>query len=238
MASEYFDFKRFRVYHDKCAMKVGTDGVLLGAWAAVEDAGRILDIGTGSGLTALMLAQRSEAEVVAVEIEREAALQAADNAAASPFAGRIRVVNADVRQWAETQEETFDAVVSNPPFFEETLLPPMAARSKARHAQGGGLNFEELTDCAGRVLKTEGTFSVIVPKPAAEAFTTLCRAKGLQPVRQTDVVTKPGKTPKRALMEFLKTSRPNTASINLLHLTDETGARSEEYKALAADFYL
>lgn len=236
MPSEYFDFKRFRVYHDRCAMKVGTDGVLLGAWCDVEGAHDILDIGTGSGLVALMVAQRQPAATVtAVENDGAAARQAAENARRSPFADRINVVHADIR--AFDGEQLFDRVVSNPPFFEETLLPPDPARSAARHAGEGGLTFGELARCAARLLREDGRFAVVVPTGAAGRIASECEAVGLRPVRRTEVVTRPGKQPKRVLLEFARLEAEEEATSSLT-LSDATGGRSPEYRRLAEDFYL
>ena len=124
----YFDFKQFRVYHDRCAMKVGTDGVLLGAWAPTNQATRILDIGAGSGLISLMLAQRSKATIVGVELDEAAALQARENVEQSRFASRIEIVNADILHY--TSEAKFDLIVSNPPFFNDALECPAKKNSE------------------------------------------------------------------------------------------------------------
>ena len=142
MASSGFNFKQFHVAHDRCAMKVGTDGVLLGAWAGVAGASRVLDVGCGSG----MVAQRTAAHVVGVEIDAPAAEQAIENVAASPWAHRIEIVHADVSDLCP--DEKFDHIVSNPPFFAEDLLPPDVARARARHT--AGLTFERLF-CSSQV---------------------------------------------------------------------------------------
>src|SRR5574344_2567439 len=131
MSNSYFRFKQFSVFQERCAMKVGTDGVLLGAWAKVDAANRILDIGTGTGLVALMLAQRSTAMITAVEIDEEAAIQAEENFCQSPWANRFEVVNSDITSY-ET-DALFDVIVSNPPYFVDSLQCPDGQRSLARH---------------------------------------------------------------------------------------------------------
>ena len=134
MANEYFNFKRFTVHQDKCAMKVGTDGTLLGAWAqAPQEPCRILDIGTGTGLIALMMAQRyPNASIVGIDIDPAAVAQARDNVTASPFADRISIYEADICHFDENA--TFDSVICNPPFFTGDLICPDKQRAVARHA--------------------------------------------------------------------------------------------------------
>ena len=133
MSNPYFQFKQFTVWHDKCAMKVGTDGVLLGAWTSVESAHRILDIGTGTGLVALMLVQRSlpDANIVALEIDEAAVGQARENIIRSPWKERVEVVQADFRKYRSSDK--FDVIVSNPPYFVDSLECPDRQRTAARH---------------------------------------------------------------------------------------------------------
>ena len=142
MSNPYFQFKQFTVWHDKCAMKVGTDGVLLGAWASVQNAHKILDVGTGTGLVALMLAQRSlpDADIIALEIDGAAAGQARENVTRSPWKERVEVVQTDFRDYQSSDK--FDVIVSNPPYFVDSLECPDQQRNAARH--NGSLTYEEL----------------------------------------------------------------------------------------------
>ena len=133
MSNPFFQFKQFTIRHDKCAMKVGTDGVLLGAWAGTESCNRILDIGTGTGLIALMLAQRSKAAIDAIDIEADACLQAQENAESSLFAGRINVFHSDLVDFAQASTHLYDLIVSNPPYFVDSLKCPNLQRNTARH---------------------------------------------------------------------------------------------------------
>lgn len=230
----YFDFKQFRVYHDRCAMKVGTDGVLLGAWAPVVQAQRILDIGTGTGLVALMLAQRSEATIVGVELDKDAAQQATENVHASTFAQRIKIVNADILDYNNAQR--FDAIVSNPPFFQNALECPELGRSRARHT--ASLPLDALIDTVCKLLVEGGTFAVILPTDVAEEFMGTCISNHLFPNQITAVKTVPRKSPKRMLMSFIK-EEPNTELIrDEIILATATGERSEQYRALTNEFYL
>lgn len=150
MPNPFFQFKKFTVYHDKCAMKVGTDGVLLGAWASVENARRILDIGTGTGLIALMLAQRSDASVVGVDIDEAAVEQARENIERSEWKNRIVVEHKDVRDLSGEKYSLFDVIVSNPPYFTEAVYCPDKQRNTARHMDS--LPFDELLQAVDRLL--------------------------------------------------------------------------------------
>ena len=183
-------------------MKVGTDGVLLGAWAAVRPQDRrMLDIGTGTGLIALMLAQRApEAHVTGVDIDDVG--QARENAAASPWSGRVAFAQCPVQEF-ETPEP-FDLIVSNPPFFVDSLTCPDRGRTAARHAVH--LPFGDLRDAVLRLLAPGGRFAVILPTAEAERFLAVCAGR-LALVRRTDVRTTPRRPAKRALMEFVPSRR-------------------------------
>ena len=184
-------------------MKVGTDGVLLGAWAAVRPQDRrMLDIGTGTGLIALMLAQRApEAHVTGVDIDDVG--QARENAAASPWSGRVAFAQCPVQEF-ETPEP-FDLIVSNPPFFVDSLTCPDRGRTAARHAVH--LPFGDLRDAVLRLLAPGGRFAVILPTAEAERFLAVCAGR-LALVRRTDVRTPPRRPAKRAQMAFVRAARP------------------------------
>ena len=233
MSSPSFRFKRFTVWHDRCAMRVGTDGVLLGAWAPV-DGSRILDIGCGSGLIALMAAQRNpRAEIVGLDVDRDSVLQAQENVSASEFSSRIRILEQDVRTFQTA--EKFDSILCNPPFYTEDILPPDENRMKARNA--AALSFEALTRCAARLLSESGNFSVILPAHSAADFAALCLTQNLFLAARCDVKTVEHKPPKRALLTF---SRTEICCVmpEVLVLQGADGERSQQYKNLTADFYL
>lgn len=215
-------------------MKVGTDGVLLGAWVSVRESDRrVLDIGTGTGLIALMLAQRAaQAQVTAVDVEDVAEARA--NAAASPWGARIRVEQVAVQEFAP--DERFDLIVSNPPFFVDSLLCPDAGRTTARHAVR--LSFGELRDAAVRLLAPEGRFAVVLPVEAADRFIGLCCGP-LRLARRTDVRTTPRRPVKRVLLEFESAAAPAATSFSSLVIgTGEHEGYTPEYRALTRDFYL
>lgn len=214
-------------------MKVGTDAVLLGAWASANDGGRILDIGTGCGIVALMMAQRfPEAKVVGIDIDEASILEARDNVSASPFASRIEMQMEDVRQFVAT--EPFDCIVCNPPYFTEDTLPPDARRSRARNTEA--LPFEELVSAAFGCLASSGTFHVVLPAWEVDRFCSLCLIQGLHLTRRLDVQTTQRKAPKRTLLSFSPTASPLQRDSLILQNPD--GSRSGAYQSLAADFYL
>lgn len=227
-----FTFKQFEIRQDRCAMKVGTDGVLLGAWARVEHCRRILDIGTGTGLVALMAAQRSGAEVLGIDLDADAVGQAGENVAASPWKDRVRVLEADVKEFSDTQ--LFDAILCNPPYFENSLKCPDAARTMARHTDT--LTFDELAKSAARLLAPEGEFSVVIPYDRATDMTVSAACYGLFATRQTIVCPYEGAKPKRILMAFSRQGGMHTPET--LYLQDVQRKPTPEYVALVKDFYL
>lgn len=214
-------------------MKVGTDGVLLGAWATVspEDR-RALDVGTGTGLIALMLAQRSAASgmnILGIDIDAAAAGEAAANFAASPWADRLTAFPASLHAFvAKWEQNIFDLIVSNPPFFAADVAAPDARRSAAR--QCGSLPPSELLAAARLLLSPSGRLAVIYPPEEAAAFCLEAESAGLYLSRQTRVITTPGQPPKRLLMEFTRTP-------GLPHF-DDLILDSPACRNLTADFYL
>lgn len=234
MKNPYFHFKQFTVRHDRCAMRVGTDGVLLGAWARVEHAQAVLDIGTGSGLMALMAAQRNPiAKIVGLEIDEAAAQQALENARESAWGDRIEIVCTDVCIWHSSSR--FDAIVSNPPFFVEKVKSPDKARYKARHTDS--LSFENLVGCVCSLLTDDGEFSVIVPADSELDFISLAATRGLYLSRRTYVHTLEHLPPKRVLLAFVRSLQAVTENDRLVVETPEH-EYTEKYRELTGEFYL
>lgn len=218
-------------------MKVGTDGVLLGAWARVEHSRRILDMGTGTGLVALMAAQRSQADIVAIDLDADAVAQAAENVAASPWESRIQVVQADARQVESGKTfhfQLFDAILCNPPFFENSLKSPDVARTMARHTDT--LSFDELARSAARLLSPEGELSVVIPYDRAHDMTVSAACCGLFATHQTVIVPVEGGKPKRMLMAFNREGAAHTIETLCIH--DAQHRYTPEYVRLVEDFYL
>ena len=249
-----FTFKQFEVRQERCAMKVGTDGVLLGAWARVGHCCHILDMGTGTGLVALMAAQRSSADIVAIDLDADAVAQAAENVAASPWSNRIQVLESDARelpQWIMDNREwimknsqhnhpeancplSFDAILCNPPFFENSLKCPDSARTMARHTDT--LSFDELARSASRLLAPDGELSVVIPYDRARDMTISAACCGLFATRQTVVVPVEGGKPKRILMAFTRDGAAH--SVETLYIQDAERCYTPEYISLVEDFYL
>ena len=251
MASACFRFKQFTVWHDRCAMKVGTDGVLLGAWCPVgefrgsggqEFRGlggfiKVLDVGTGSGLIALMLAQRIEgAQIMAIDIDAGAVEQAKYNFGVSPWADRLECHQQALQELEG--EGIYDLIVSNPPYFQDSLKNPDSQRAMARHTDT--LSYEELLKHSARLLTQEGIIALVLPIEAEQQIITLAQSLGLYPTHITHVYPKPGKAAKRLLIAF----SPSPIAYSLspiaysLTLESETAPRSEAYIELTKEFYL
>ena len=250
MPNDFFSFKQFTIHQDRCAMKVGTDGVLLGVLSPI-DAGyvlssekenseyKILDIGTGTGLVAIMLAQRTEgkAKISAVEIDAEAALQARENASNTPW--QIDVYNNSIQDFAHECQEKFDLIVSNPPFFINSLKASDKNRNTARHTDT--LSFEDLVGSAEKLLADEGRFTVIIPCSSENDFIEISKGSNLFAESIIRVLPKVGKEAKRGVITFVRDADKNNCNTNVTELVIETESRhcyTEEFKRLTADFYL
>lgn len=231
-----FQFKEFAIYQDRCAMKVGTDGVLLGAWASLENSPHtILDIGTGTGLIALMLAQRSSAATIdAIEINDAAFEQSVENFEASPWADRLFCYHAGLDEYVLEIEESYDLIVSNPPFYTETVGGKIKARDMARQNQS--LPFEDLLGAVKKLLAVKGIFCTIIPFKEESKFIALAAKMQLYPQRITHVRGNASAAIKRSLLAFGFTEMsflPNELTIE--HKRHEYTAN---YRALCRDFYL
>lgn len=235
MSRDSFTFKQFVVQQGRCAMKVGTDGTLLGAWAVLErNDGRILDIGTGTGLMALMMAQRySEARVTAIDIDAAAVEQANENVQDSPFAERIQVSQADVNAF-ETLEP-YDAIVCNPPYFDKALTCPDNQRTQARHTLT--LSYRQLMAAAWRLLSDEGLFSVIIPNDYFQQMESEIHLAGFFQTRIYGVRTVVGKPIKRYLIELRKHPKKEMIKKDVM-IENASNVRSEWYQELTKDFYI
>lgn len=227
-----FHFKQFSIAHGRCAHKVGTDGVLLGAWAEAENPTSILDVGTGSGLIALMLAQRfPQAQVTGIEVHPPSAAQAQENAANSPFSSRAEIIEGDFLQHAFAQK--FDLIVSNPPFFKGNTSTGKTERDRARHEEflPQGKFLEKVVS----LLSPEGKLAVVLPKKEAQGFIHTAETHSLFPARTTKIYGRPGAEDKRWLVEMGLTQyqRQETA----LTLRSKDGRWSGAYRNLTTRFH-
>ena len=231
MANDYFKFKKFTVFQGKCAMKVGTDGTLLGAWA--DGGRRILDIGTGTGLIAIMMAQRfPDAQVTGIDIVPSAVEQARENVADSPFADRIEILHQQLETF--TPPTLFSLIVSNPPFYEEDTVGYRESRNNARHTSS--LTFEQLITDVDRLLCADGVFDVIIPYSAAERFIGIAAIHDLSLARRCNIKGGETRPFKRSMLSF--TRHPAQTCYTSLTLNDTQGHRSPDYRKLTDDFYL
>lgn len=236
MANPYFQFKKFTIHHDKCAMKVGTDAVLLGAWADTTHCKNILDIGTGTGIIALMLAQRSLANIDAIDIDKDACIQATENAAASPFAERIKVTHTSCTDFAASNmQKSYDLIVSNPPYFINSLKCPDNKRTVARHTDT--LLLSDLIREAYTLLSPSGRIALVSPYERLDEVRKLVSINHLHICRQTDVIPTPGAFPKRLLIE-LSAIKENIKNRDTLTIEETRHQYTPEYIALTKEFYL
>ena len=235
MSKSEFCFKKFSVCQDRCAMKVGTDGVLLGAWA--KGGKRMLDIGSGTGLISLMMAQRFPLSLIdAIDVEIDCCIQAEENVNNSPFVDRIHVYRSSLQDYTcENKMYFFDSIVSNPPYFVNSLKSPDSKRSMARHSDC--LPFDVLLKCVRCLLAESGRFSVILPIEVIDGFVLKAYHLGLYISREVMVKTTSKKLPSRCLLEFQKQYCSSPEKIDAF-LMETDGSRSSWYQHLTVDFYL
>ncbi|MFR9164864.1 MAG: tRNA1(Val) (adenine(37)-N6)-methyltransferase [Dysgonomonas sp.] len=235
MPDPCFRFKEFTVYHDQCAMKVGTDGVVLGAWVSVGNVNKVLDVGAGSGLIALMLAQRAKyARIDSVEPDEAACRQANANYKGSPFDNITTCLNLSLQEFYLRNTDKYDLIVSNPPFFKNSLKSPNDLRNKARHTDS--LSVEDLIKLSATLLTETGRFALIFPYTDKELLLSLGDVNGLYVSRITDVCPTPDSLPKRVLLEFSKNNVQ--CDFSTLVLETERHVYSPDYTELVKDFYL
>ncbi len=234
MANNYFNFKQFTVFQEKSAFKVGTDGVLLGATAYVAGRNRVLDIGTGTGLISLMIAQRCDAEIFAIEPDQQSYTEALENVHKSKWSSRIKVIHTDLQNYFP-EEMKFDLIVSNPPFFTDSLKNPDPRKSAARH--NDSLSSTELLFGASRLLESNGLFKVIMPYVEGNLLIAEAAEFGLFCSDILKIRPLPASEIRRLILTFSK----ERIKVSEKFLTIERGPRhefTEEYINLTKDFYL
>ena len=227
-----FRFKQFSVKHDRCAHKVGTDAVLLGAWVDVIGANRILDIGTGSGVIALMMAQRSaQAHIDAIDISTQDCQQANENVATSPWPNKIRITTIALQKF---KSNPYDLIVSNPPFFIDSAKPPEEVRTRARHTES--LPPEELLIAAKHLITPQGKLCLILPVTEALSFIRLAHTSGWHCTRLCEFRARETKPVERLLFQLQLIEQEKKKESLMLYERDEEW--TIEYKNLTRDFYL
>jgi len=236
MSNTPFKFKQFTIRQDQCAMKVGTDGVLLGAWANIKhNPNSVLDIGSGTGIIALMIAQRSNAEVIdAIEIEEDTFEQCVENFENSPWSDRLFCYHTSLEEFADEVDDKFDVIISNPPFYTDDFQSKNTQRDIARFSSA--MPFEHLVKSVSRLLSEEGKFSVIIPFKEEDHFIALALTVNLFPNRILRVKGNPNTEIKRSLLEFSFSK----IEIKTEELTIEKGRHNytNDYVTLTKDFYL
>lgn len=232
MPNQCFKFKQFMVCHDKCGMKVGTDGVLLGAWVNVGKAKRILDVGTGTGLIALMLAQRCDAEIVGVEIDASAAIQAAENVSKSPWSSQISITHSNYNDFHF--DELFDLIVSNPPYFELSVKSQDEKRNLARHTDS--LSFHQLISKSSQLLSPNGMLSIIVPFSCLSNIKQIGIDCGLYVTTELVVYPRKDLHPKRVILTFEFVERK--CNVESLIIEKARHIYADDYIDITKDYYL
>jgi tRNA1Val (adenine37-N6)-methyltransferase len=242
MANTFFQFKKFIVHQEHTSMKVCTDACLFGAWAIehelLQKASSILDIGTGTGLLSLMVAQKNTiAKITAVEIEPNAAKQASSNFELSDWKERLSVVNTSIQDFLSSFTNQFDCIISNPPFFETDLPSPDNNKNLAAHS--AALPWETFAEVVSKLLSDEGLFFVIIPSIRAYTMQKHMEANGLLLIEDTTVFNKEKQLPFRSFLQFKKTiQKPSGIKRNKLFIKEVNNEYTEVFKSLLKDYYL
>lgn len=232
-----FHFKQFLIHHDQCAMKVGTDGVLLGAWANTLGNELILDLGTGSGLIAIMTAQKNKsARIIGIEIDESAALQAQQNISLSPWFERLEITHSSFQDYIKINTKKFDHIISNPPFFQEGTNTSSKERNMAR--QTISLTFEEIVSGTNKLLLEDGKLSVILPVLESQLFEKIAHNNGFYLNRKLEVKPKKEKNIERILMEFSREEKTEIEIKTLIIQHEKRNDWTDDYIELTKAFYL
>ncbi|MFC6997658.1 tRNA1(Val) (adenine(37)-N6)-methyltransferase [Rufibacter roseus] len=235
MANDYFQFKQFLIKQDRCAMKVCTDSCVLGAYADVAGARRILDIGAGTGLLSLMAAQRApEAQIEAVEIEPDAAAQAQENFLASPWANRLKLHRQSLQEFVLQAPGLFDSIISNPPFFQASLKSTDVAKNTAKHT--GTLTFKEIVAFAQKFLKPNGKLHILLPPHEAKVFEQEANTAGFFTNQVLNIEATPNGKLLRAIHSYSRQASP--LQTHWLPVREKDGSYTLPFQKLLQEFYL
>lgn len=229
-----FNFKQFSIYHHKSTMKVGTDAILLATWCNTDNVSRILDIGTGCGVIALLLAARSQAEVDAIEFDKNSAEEATDNFRISQYSNRLHLYETDFNKFAQVSDQKYDLIISNPPYFSGDLLPNNPSRKAARHTNK--LTHKKLCEGVEKLLTKDGRFCLVLPSPQSDEFIKMASLYNLFIVSKQLVFPKPNLPHNRVNMEF-RFGKPSIITIEDITVRNDDGQHTDEYKKYV-DAYL
>jgi len=236
MSNDTFEFKKFKIKQDKCAMRVSTDAVLLGAWVIPNGSTSILDIGTGTGVIALMLAQKTNATITAIDIDKESTEQARLNVAESIYSSKVNVIHSSFQDLVKTSSQKFNLIVTNPPYFIDSLKNSSETRSTARHTDL--LSFEDLLNGVKKLLDDKGKFYLILPKNEASLFRNMAQTKGLYLSKLLRIRTRFEKdSEKRHLMQF-EFKESEFSESTLVIEKDSHRNYTQEYRELTKDYYM
>lgn len=230
-----FRFRQFSVEDDQSSMRVGTDAVILGAWINPENSYDILEIGTGCGVIALMMAQKCNAAITAIDIDEDSAHQASENFRSCAWNERMTALHCSFQEFAKLYGKSFDLIITNPPFFRNSLRSPLKSRNIARHDDE--LNTHDLLSAVTRVLRSQGKFSLILPAGDATSFQAEAETHNLFLSRQLLVLSKPGMKPKRIAMEFVF-SPPGLVVTEVMIIRRTDNSFTDAYRELTRDFYI
>jgi tRNA1Val (adenine37-N6)-methyltransferase len=235
MGNHFFNFKQFSVNQQNASMKVGVDAVLLGAWAKSQTAKNILDIGTGTGLLALMMAQKSLAKITAIEIDEIAYKQAVENINNSGWSERIQLINVSLQKFVLLSKHKFDFIICNPPYFNSSLVSPIKTRTLARHDQS--LNLSELLKAVCNLLDVDGRLVLIYPHSRQNELLIKSRELGFFTTHLLEISGNERKSPNRVIIEFSR-KESNFSKSKLVVRDSVTNDYTADYKELTKDFYL
>ena len=233
---DLFHFKKFSLSDKNCAMKIGTDAVLLGTWTDTSHSKSILDIGTGSGIIAMMLAQKSDASVDAVEIDKMAAVTAESNFNNCPWMERLNIYSLSLTDFVKTNSKKFDLIVCNPPFFRNSKLSNDPAKNIAKH--NVNLSYEELLFSVSKLLNADGKLCVILPFEQLISFINTCKNNNLKASHITEVIPIINKTPNRVLIQLVNSEKNIDCINDELIIRQDVKSYSTDYLKLTKDFLL
>ncbi len=234
LANDYFKFKKFTIWQDRCAMKVTTLACIQGAWLPDCTPNRILDIGSGTGILSLMAAQKTDAEIDAVEIEEAAFSQLKENVSLSPWSGRINCFHNDISDFADQNSNDYELIISNPPFYQNQLKSPNSRINSARH--DSRLTLIELVDISSKHIKEEGFISILLPVHETKELIQFAREKSIFLTDQLVISDTASKDP-IAIISILS-KNPSNQKFNILVIKNDDGSYSSDFSALLAPYYL